>query len=238
MNFAMKVGLDPKLVLDVISKGAAQSWQMENRGETMVEDEFEFGFDAGLLRDRLSVAATYFHKNSKDALISRRLQPSLGLTQTRFDNLGEIRQRGFELTVHADIVETDDVGFSLSVSGNTLDNEILELGDNVEDIVFNRGNQRHKEGFSAGAFFQPSIEFEDANGDGHPDRVTLYDAEERVRQIDLDRDGDGLVDVRSFYEAGRLSRREMLAEDVAPLVEERNLTSATWDDGESSEGDH
>jgi hypothetical protein len=77
---------------------------------------------------------------------------------------------------------------------------------------------------------------EDANGDGHPDRVTLYDAEERVLQVDEDRDGDGLVDVRSFYEAGRLSRREMLAEDVATPMEQRNLSSATWDDGEPSEG--
>jgi 3-hydroxyisobutyrate dehydrogenase len=44
INFAQKAGLDADLVLDVISKGAAQSWQMENRGSTMVKDEFEFGF--------------------------------------------------------------------------------------------------------------------------------------------------------------------------------------------------
>ena len=55
MNFAMKVGLDPKLVLDVISKGAAQSWQMENRGETMVEDKFEFGFAVDWMRKDLSI---------------------------------------------------------------------------------------------------------------------------------------------------------------------------------------
>ena len=44
INFAQNAGLDADLVLDVISKGAAQSWQMENRGSTMVKDEFEFGF--------------------------------------------------------------------------------------------------------------------------------------------------------------------------------------------------
>ena len=55
MNFAMKVGLDPKLVLEVISKGAAQSWQMENRGETMVEDKFEFGFAVDWMRKDLSI---------------------------------------------------------------------------------------------------------------------------------------------------------------------------------------
>ncbi len=44
INFADKAGLDGKAVIDVISKGAAQSWQMENRFETMIDDEFDFGF--------------------------------------------------------------------------------------------------------------------------------------------------------------------------------------------------
>ena len=55
LNFATKVGLDEKLVLDVISKGAAQSWQMENRGETMVDDEFEFGFAVEWMRKDLGI---------------------------------------------------------------------------------------------------------------------------------------------------------------------------------------
>ena len=42
--FASNAGLDPHAVLDVISKGAAQSWQMENRGHTMVDGKFDFGF--------------------------------------------------------------------------------------------------------------------------------------------------------------------------------------------------
>ncbi|MDE0310613.1 MAG: NAD(P)-dependent oxidoreductase [Acidiferrobacterales bacterium] len=55
LNFAAKVGLDEKLVLDVISKGAAQSWQMENRGVTMVDDQFEFGFAVDWMRKDLSI---------------------------------------------------------------------------------------------------------------------------------------------------------------------------------------
>ncbi len=55
MNFAKCVGLDPKLVLEVISKGAAQSWQMENRGETMVDDKFEFGFAVDWMRKDLNI---------------------------------------------------------------------------------------------------------------------------------------------------------------------------------------
>ena len=42
--FGQRAGLDMKLVLEVIGKGAAQSWQMDNRGKTMVENQFDFGF--------------------------------------------------------------------------------------------------------------------------------------------------------------------------------------------------
>ncbi len=44
LAFGEKAGLDMPLVLDVIAKGAAQSWQMENRGQTMLADQFDFGF--------------------------------------------------------------------------------------------------------------------------------------------------------------------------------------------------
>jgi 3-hydroxyisobutyrate dehydrogenase-like beta-hydroxyacid dehydrogenase len=55
VSFAKSVGLDANLVLDVISKGAAQSWQMENRGATMVDDKFEFGFAVDWMRKDLSI---------------------------------------------------------------------------------------------------------------------------------------------------------------------------------------
>jgi 3-hydroxyisobutyrate dehydrogenase len=55
MNFGSKAGLDMDLVLDVISKGAAQSWQMENRGKTMCRGEFEFGFAVDWMRKDLSI---------------------------------------------------------------------------------------------------------------------------------------------------------------------------------------
>jgi 3-hydroxyisobutyrate dehydrogenase len=63
LNFAMKAGLDAKLVLDVISKGAAQSWQMENRGKTMVEDKFDFGFAVDWMRKDLRICAETAREN-------------------------------------------------------------------------------------------------------------------------------------------------------------------------------
>ena len=55
LNFAMRAGLNPDDVVDVISKGAAQSWQMENRSKTMVRDEFEFGFAVEWMRKDLGM---------------------------------------------------------------------------------------------------------------------------------------------------------------------------------------
>jgi 3-hydroxyisobutyrate dehydrogenase len=55
LNFAERAGLDPLRVLDVISKGAAQSWQMENRGKTMVADRFDFGFAVDWMRKDLAI---------------------------------------------------------------------------------------------------------------------------------------------------------------------------------------
>ena len=54
-NFAVRAGLDPARVLDVISQGAAGSWQMQNRMPTMVKDEFEFGFAVDWMRKDLGM---------------------------------------------------------------------------------------------------------------------------------------------------------------------------------------
>ncbi len=53
--FGQKAGLDMQQVLDVIGKGAAQSWQMDNRGKTMVQDKFDFGFAVDWMRKDLSL---------------------------------------------------------------------------------------------------------------------------------------------------------------------------------------
>ena len=64
LNFALRAGLDAKLVLEVISKGAAQSWQMENRGKTMVDDKFDFGFAVDWMRKDLRICAETARENN------------------------------------------------------------------------------------------------------------------------------------------------------------------------------
>jgi 3-hydroxyisobutyrate dehydrogenase-like beta-hydroxyacid dehydrogenase len=56
VHFAQQAGLDVDSVVDVISQGAAQSWQMNNRAETMARDEYEFGFAVDWMRKDLNIA--------------------------------------------------------------------------------------------------------------------------------------------------------------------------------------
>ena len=61
--FGQQAGLDMNLVLDVIGKGAAQSWQMDNRGKTMVADEFNFGFAVDWMRKDLGLVLDEAKRN-------------------------------------------------------------------------------------------------------------------------------------------------------------------------------
>ncbi|MEK9647754.1 MAG: NAD(P)-dependent oxidoreductase [Gammaproteobacteria bacterium] len=63
IHFAKRAGLDVEKVMDVISKGAAQSWQMENRFATMMNNEFEFGFAVDWMRKDLGIAMKEAGKN-------------------------------------------------------------------------------------------------------------------------------------------------------------------------------
>jgi 3-hydroxyisobutyrate dehydrogenase-like beta-hydroxyacid dehydrogenase len=61
--FGQKAGLDMKQVLDVIGKGAAQSWQLDNRGRTMVDDQFNFGFAVDWMRKDLGLVMDEARRN-------------------------------------------------------------------------------------------------------------------------------------------------------------------------------
>ena len=81
INFAQKAGLDAERVLDVISKGAAQSWQMENRGKTMVADKFEFGFAVDWLRKDLSICLEESRKNGAQLPVTALVDQLYGSVQ-------------------------------------------------------------------------------------------------------------------------------------------------------------
>jgi 3-hydroxyisobutyrate dehydrogenase-like beta-hydroxyacid dehydrogenase len=71
LDFAQRAGLDGHKVVDVISKGAAGSWQMENRGNTMLKDEFEFGFAVDWMRKDLAICIEEAENNGAELPITR-----------------------------------------------------------------------------------------------------------------------------------------------------------------------
>ena len=89
LAFAEKAGLDGNLVLDVISKGAAQSWQMENRGKTMLKREFNFGFAVDWMRKDLGICMDEAARNGAKLPITAQIDQFYGEVQkaggNRFD---------------------------------------------------------------------------------------------------------------------------------------------------------
>ena len=73
LHFAKRVGLDIEKVIGAISKGAAQSWQMENRWKTMVNGEFEFGFAVEWMRKDLNIALQAAADNGASLEMTRRI---------------------------------------------------------------------------------------------------------------------------------------------------------------------
>ena len=71
INFGLNAGLNMEDVIEVISKGAAQSWQMENRYKTMIDDKFEFGFAVDWMRKDLKIALDEAKKNNSPLPIAQ-----------------------------------------------------------------------------------------------------------------------------------------------------------------------
>lgn len=71
LHFAQRAGLDPAVVIESISKGAAQSWQMENRWQTMVNGEFDFGFAVDWMRKDLGIALDEAKSNGANLEVSK-----------------------------------------------------------------------------------------------------------------------------------------------------------------------
>jgi 3-hydroxyisobutyrate dehydrogenase-like beta-hydroxyacid dehydrogenase len=83
IDFATRAGLDPERVLDVISKGAAQSWQMENRGKTMVADKFDFGFAVDWMRKDLAICLAEARANGATLPVTAIVDQFYGRVQQR-----------------------------------------------------------------------------------------------------------------------------------------------------------
>ena len=127
--------------------------------------EIEFGFDATMFSDRISVEATYFDKQTSDALIFRQLPLSLGAGQGRFENLGSVANTGFELTLNSTVFQNETAYLDFKVVGSLIDNKLKVLGQGIEPVIIS-SVQRHVEGYPLGGYWDEEYTFNDANNDG------------------------------------------------------------------------
>jgi 3-hydroxyisobutyrate dehydrogenase-like beta-hydroxyacid dehydrogenase len=86
MNFARKAGLDCTKLVEVISKGAAQSWQMENRAHTMVEGKFNFGFAVDWMRKDLGICLAEARRNKARLPVTALIDQFYAQVQARGGN--------------------------------------------------------------------------------------------------------------------------------------------------------
>lgn len=127
--------------------------------------ELELGFDGTFFGNRLTTEFTYYRKISKDALIQRTLPPSLGAGATsRFENLGEVRNSGFEAFVSAQLIQRDAFGWDLSLNGSANSNELVDLGG-VPPIIGSSISQ--VEGYPLNGYWgEPLESYSDADDNG------------------------------------------------------------------------
>lgn len=141
--------------------------------------ELEFGVDGNFFNNRLTVELTRYDKNSKDALVSRILPPSLGTGATaRFENLGHVRNWGWEMMITAQLLELESVRWDININGSMNDNELVDLGG-VPPIISSSTLQQREGHPLNGWWSRRLISYQDKDGDG----IIEYNASAALSEI-------------------------------------------------------
>jgi TonB-linked SusC/RagA family outer membrane protein len=128
--------------------------------------EFEVGFDGTYWNSRITTELTYYNKHSTDALFERILPPSVGTGLTsRFENLGEVRNSGWEALINAQLLQRRAFGWDVTFNGSTNGNELVSLGGLPTIVTSSTLQQR--EGYPLNGWWtRPLKAYGDANGNG------------------------------------------------------------------------
>jgi TonB-dependent starch-binding outer membrane protein SusC len=118
-----------------------------------VSHEWEAGFDAGLLDERVSLTVTCYHQTTRDALLNRPVSPSLGFSANQLVNVGEIRNDGVETSLSATVAETDRLRWAVDLGYAYNRNEVVDMGG-VAPFTIDRFGSRVVEGYPLGGKWQ------------------------------------------------------------------------------------
>ena len=142
--------------------------------------EWELGVDGTFWNSRLTTELTYYNKQSSDALVSRVLAPSLGTGLTsRFENVGKIRNSGWEGLLNARLLDRDAIGWDVTLNASSNSNEAVDLGE-LPTLNLS-STQQHREGYPLFGYWVIALEgYADANGNRiiEVDEITV--SEDRV----------------------------------------------------------
>jgi TonB-dependent starch-binding outer membrane protein SusC len=112
------------------------AFRPDNRGNPdlgpEVTSEFEVGFDASWMQDRVTVTFTYFDQVTRDALMNVSSIPSLGFSGAQLENVGKLGNKGIEIQTNANIFETAVWGLQAGLGISTNHSKVLDLGGNPE----------------------------------------------------------------------------------------------------------
>ena len=116
-----------------------------------VSNEYEFGFDLGILDGRINAEFTYYNQRTSDALLNVRFPPSLGFHATQLENVAEIKNIGYEFAVNASVIKRPNFSWTFGYNLSYNENEILEMADVPETTV--QFSQKNRVGYPVGSFF-------------------------------------------------------------------------------------
>jgi hypothetical protein len=141
--------------------------------------ELELGVDGTFWNNRVTTEVTYYHKTSRDALISRILPPSLGTGATsRFENLGKVSNSGWEVLINAQLVQKDKFGWDITLNGSANQNTLDSLGG--LPTIITSSTQQQREGYPLYGWWSRALTgYGDKNGDG----IIMYSTDQNLSEV-------------------------------------------------------
>jgi TonB-linked SusC/RagA family outer membrane protein len=116
----------------------------------------ELGFEAGLFQERFGIDFTYFHDDSRDAILSRAVAPGTGFSNSsQFFNAGEITKQGIEMLLKGQILNQKSYGWDMNVNLSTQSSKIVKL--NGKDTTIDLGSSSHRIGYSPFDWFSYKV---------------------------------------------------------------------------------
>lgn len=127
-----------------------------------VMEEFEYGFDASFLNDRIGLEFSVFNQQISDLLLQREVASSTGFS-TRFENVGKMQNKGIELLLRINPIRTKDFNWDITTTYTRIRNEVLQVVGEQVTLPGSFGTSVVKAGYPIGVFYQ-GFYARDANG--------------------------------------------------------------------------